>query len=390
MKILYHHRTASKDGQNVHIEEIVAALRRLGHQVLVVEPPFAGRTAFGEDGGWVAGLKRRLPRALYEVLELGYSIPAYRRLKQAYDNFKPDVLYERANLYFLPGLWLKRRTGIPMLLEVNAPLAEERATHGGLALPALARRTERAVWRGADAVLPVTGVLAETLRRTGVAPERIEVIANGIDPKRFHPRVDGGPLKRELGLENKLVLGFTGFVRPWHGLDRVLDAMAALPERQRLHLLMVGDGPARPALEAQAQRLGLSAQLTCLHVVARERVPACVAAFDIALQPRVVDYASPLKLFEYMAVGRAILAPDQPNIREVLTDGFDALLFPPEDEIGFRAALARLCADEGLRRRLGATAAASLEARGFTWDANARRIAAAALRLLAPVVKEAA
>ncbi len=123
MRILYHHRVASKDGQMVHIEEIVRALRELGHEVAVIGPPATERVSFGADAGTVAALKRSLPAAVYEWLELAYSALAFFRLWRAYRRLRPDVLYERYNLFMLAGAWLKLLTGLPMLLEVNAPLA---------------------------------------------------------------------------------------------------------------------------------------------------------------------------------------------------------------------------------------------------------------------------
>jgi len=391
MKILYHHRTASKDGQTVHIEELIAALRHQGHEVVVVAPALAQNTAFGHDGGLVARIKRRLPGAVYELLELLYAVHAYRRLKRAWATHRPDVLYERYNLFCPAGLWLKRSTGIPFLLEVNAPLAQERTLHGGLRLRRLARWSERVVWRGADMTLPVTRVLADHLRREGVPEARIRVIPNGIDRDRFSAEAvanadgdgDGnaGGLRASLGLTGKVVLGFTGFIRAWHGLPHVVDAMAALPNREDVHLLVIGDGPARLDLEAHAKRRGMTTQVTCTGLIDRTRIAAHVATFDIALQPRVVDYASPLKLFEYMALGRAILAPDQPNIREVLSHDTTALLFRIDDNKDFVRQLTRLCGDAALRDQLGTAASRAIEERGYTWDANARLVVGLATRL---------
>ncbi|HET9147544.1 MAG TPA: glycosyltransferase, partial [Acetobacteraceae bacterium] len=110
-------------------------------------------------------------------------------------------------------------------------------------------------------------------------------------------------------------------------------------------------------------------------LAAREAVPGLLAGFDIALQPRSVDYASPLKLFEYMAAGCAIVAPDQPNIREILTHGRTALLFDPDEPGALWQAVARLADDAELRERLGRAARAEIEARDLTWDGNARRVA---------------
>lgn len=374
MKILYHHRTVSRDGQDVHITELINALRERGHEVVVVAPSMRKDAEFGAESSSVDWIKKYIPRALYEILEFGYSLVAYRQLRRAVRQHKPDILYERYSLYLLAGKWLKATHGLPMLLEVNSPLVAERAAHDGLAFKRFARWAENTVWRSADHVLPVTGRVAEHLRRAGVKESRITVIPNGINPAAFSPSVDGGGIRGELGLDGKIVLGFTGFIRSWHGLTRVIDVLASMPDRDDLHFLVIGDGPGCAELETHARAKGVENRLTMLGLVSRERISRYVAAFDIALQPSVVEYASPLKLFEYMAIGRAIVAPDQDNIREVLTDGENALLFDPNDDDAFGAAIARLCRDEELRARLGQAAARLIIDDDYTWAGNARRV----------------
>lgn len=376
MKILYHHRIASKDGQAVHIEELTAALRRAGHEIVMVGPSSYDSEEFGTDGGFVATLKRHLPKIVYEVLEYAYAVAAYRRLRRAFLTHRPDCLYERYNLYLPSGVWLKRRTGLAMLSEVNAPLLLERATHDGLALPWLARRTELTVWRGADRVLPVTDALADHVRAADVPEDRIVVIPNGINPQAFADVPARPDAKQMLGLAGKLVLGFTGFIRDWHGLPRVIDFVADSDPALNLHFHVVGDGPARAEAEARAHDRGIADRVTFTGLVPHEAIPAHVAAFDIALQPDVVDYASPLKLFEYMVLGCAIVAPDKANIREVVSDGESAVLFDPVSHDAFRAALARVVADDDLRSRISAGARALIQSRDYTWDANAARVVA--------------
>jgi len=141
VKILYHHRIASKDGQYVHVEELTRALAARGHEIIFVGPKVVEQEDFGSDGGVVAALKKRLPKALYELLELGYSLLAYARLARAVRRHRPDCLYERYNLYLPAGVWIKRRFGLPMLLEVNAPLYEAMAAWGCRAWPAGANAT---------------------------------------------------------------------------------------------------------------------------------------------------------------------------------------------------------------------------------------------------------
>lgn len=364
MRILYSHRIQSRDGQSVHVEELIAALRAQRHEVMVVGPGFYEATGFGGESSTVARLRRLLPGVAGEMAELAYNVPAYRRLAAACSTFKPDIIYERCNLLFMAGTWLSRRTGLPLYMEVNSPLAAERTKHGTLRLQALAHRLERQTWCAATRVLPVTHVLAETLARSGVDPARIHVVPNGVVLDRF----TGAPAPNT----TPLMLGFVGFVRDWHGMDAIIRAMADDPAP--LALTLVGDGPARPELEALARQLGVPVTFT--GVVAHEHVPDAVAGFDIALQPKVVPYASPLKIFDYMAAARAIVAPDQPNIREILHDGVDALLFDPDRPGAMWDAVRRLVADPELRARLGAAARAELERRDHTWAGNARRIAA--------------
>jgi glycosyltransferase involved in cell wall biosynthesis len=382
MKILYHHRTASKDGQAVHIEEMITALREQGHEVRVVAPSSAADEGMGAEVGWVHKLRKRLPQAVYELLELGYSVVAYRRLAQAARDFKPDVLYERCNLFLVAGVMLKRRLKIPMLLEVNSPLADERLRHDGLGMPWLARWSERFAWRGADAVLPVTRVLGDILQREGVQPSRILVVPNGINEAHFAQAPAPQSAKARLGWDQALVLGFTGFVRDWHGVDRVLHWLASSAAPARARLLVVGDGPARADLERLAAVLGLGERVRFTGVVARAEVPGYVAAFDIALQPAVTSYASPLKLFEYLALGKAILAPRVPNIEEVLRDGDNALLFDVNDDASFTTALTRLSTDEALRQALAVQARHTITTLGLTWHRNASRVVQRAQELL--------
>jgi len=370
MRILYSHRIGSRDGQSVHIEELVAALRRIGHEVLVIGPGVYEKADFGGDSALVLWIRRHLPKALNELAELAYNLPAYRRLRRASLSFKPDLIYERYNLYYLAGTTLARHSRVPLYLEVNAPIADERSRYNGLGLKGPAHAIERFTWRSARRVMTVTEVLKGLVVQAGVPAERVSVTPNGINPDEFATlplrKLDDGPL----------VLGFVGFVRDWHGLDSVIRALAAHHGSPPARLMIVGDGPAKPELERQVAALGISDRVQFTGLADRLAIPALVGGFDIALQPRVVSYASPLKIFEYMAAGRAIVAPDQPNIREILTHERNALLFDPAADGAMWAAVVRLLADKVLRQELGDAARETIRQRDYTWLGNAKRVAA--------------
>ncbi len=370
LKILYNHRTRSRDGQSIHIDELIHALRAQGHEVIVVEPTRVDAMASTFE-------RQLLPKALYELAELAYSGLEFMQLSLALIKHRPDAFYQRANLYMLSGAALCRVFNIPYLLEVNAPLAQERGKFGGLSWPRLAAWSERVMWRSATVVLPVTKVLARIVMQGGAREDQIVVTPNGVDTKRFAP-VDSQIAKQALGLDQKLVLGFVGYVREWHGLEQVIDLLAQEPALADAQLLIVGDGPARQALEERARHGGVQDRVTITGVVAHPDLPRFLAVFDIALQPEVTSYASPLKLFEYMAMARAIVAPATPNILEVLEDGEDSLLFPHGDMAGFAGAIQRLASDKDLRTRIGEGAAAKIARRDLTWQGNAMRVAALA------------
>jgi glycosyltransferase involved in cell wall biosynthesis len=376
MKILFHHRVGSIDGQGVHIEELASALREMGHEVIIVGPSTALQHSRGRAGGLPSKLRRYLPRGIHELAELAYAPFAYVRLEAAFHKHRPDGLYERASLFSPAGLWLSQRHNLPMLLEVNSPLVIERSKFGGMIFKRAARWSEKVTWQGAGFVLPVTEVLADIIHASDVARERIAVIPNGVDLRRFDSAIDRREAKSRLGLADRTVLGFSGFAREWHRLDRVVDFIAAQEQREDLCLLVVGDGPARAMLEEQAKRAGIADRVNFTGFVGRDGLADYLRAFDVALQPGVTPYASPLKLFEYMALSLAIVAPDTANIREILVDGASAVLFDPDRPGAFHSALERVCGDAGLRAFIGKAARQVIFDRGLTWDVNARQVTA--------------
>jgi glycosyltransferase involved in cell wall biosynthesis len=374
MKILIHHRIASRDGQAVHLEEMIEALRGQGHELLLVGPVAFEQTGFGSSSAAIDWIKRIIPAPIYELMEIGYNLFAFRRLNKAVRQFRPDFIYERFSLFLLAGIWVHRLRRIPLLLEVNGPLFEERVRHDGLSMRTWARACQSYIWRNVTYALPVTGVLAEQVRGYGVPKERIAVIPNGINPERFGSAPPTTVAKQVAGLGGRLVLGFTGFVRAWHAMDKVIEFLADEGERLNLHLLIVGDGPSRQDLERLAESRGVSHRFTITGVVDRDAIANHVATFDVALIPGINDYASPLKMFEYMYMGKAIVAPNQPNIREILEDRRDALLFDPSDHKAMTAAIQQLSEDGALRRQIGDQAQATISEKKLYWSHNASTV----------------
>ena len=352
---------------------MINGMRTNGHTVVECAPTIQGGDEGGGNPGWVGRLKALLPRQIYELAELGYSWVAYKRLVAAIKSDRPDGIDERYNLYLLAGVWAKRRFGLPLILEVNAPMAIERRQYGGLSWPKIADWAELYVWMNADVVLPVTQVLADYMISKGVKPERIHVIPNAINLDHYQNLPTAESAKASLVLTGRTVVGFTGFVREWDRLDRIVTWMAS-KDNFNLPLLIIGDGPARAEIEHCASSLGIADRLSFTAVVNREQVPALSMAFDIALQTALVPYASPLCLFEYLALGKATVAPDQPNHHEILSNGVNAVLYASDDPQGIENALDALCIDPGMRSKVALAAPLVIQSKALTWSQHARKV----------------
>lgn len=368
MNILYHHRIASKDGQYVHVEEVVTALRKLGHTVTIVGPAVSENAGFGHDGGWVSKLKATLPKFIYEALELTYSGWLMLKLTKNVIKLKPDAIYERYNLYQPAGIIISKIFRLPLLLEVNAPLYEERSRYaGGIAMPWLAKAIERFTWRNATKVFPVSQVLADIVGNDIDKHDHIKVIHNGIRASAIN---EFTPAPWQPG--NEIVIGFVGFMHLTCGVEQVLSLMAKHRELN-VRLVCIGDGPRADALKIMAKELSLENRTEFQGLVVREGIFAQIKRFHIALQPAVTAYASPLKMFEYMAASTLIVAPDQPNIKEILNTK-SALFFNPGDNSSFSDTLLQAISDYETHQDKRHAARKQLLDNEFSWEANASRI----------------
>lgn len=391
MKILYHHRTQAEDGQAVHIRSLVRAFESLGHsvkEVALVEKtgeadPAKGAKEQAKDKGsdeekgrafpW--SLVGHVPRFVREIAEYGYTIPAKRKLAAAVAADRPDFIYERYAFGNAAGVKVAAREGIPLILEVNSPMVLELTKTRGLSFPRHARRVETSIFKAASKICVVTQVLGDMLVEMGVDPASIFVTPNGVHLDHFaNPDRDAAREDLGIGHVDGPVLGFTGYYRDWHRLDLVIDGMKDDAKLGDAHLVLVGMGPVEDALRARAAERGVGDRVHFAGTRPHHRIPAILPAFDVGLVPAINPYASPLKLHEYMAAGVVPVAPDQPNLREVLTDGKDALLFPPGDGAALNDILGRLAADASLRETLGAAAKAAITEQDLTWEGNARRV----------------
>lgn len=237
----------------------------------------------------------------------------------------------------------------------------------------LARREER-VWRGAAAYVTITQALLDELTdRFGRRDRAFVVPDGGPDPTE-------SPAPQADTSQWPTLVAYAGHLYPWKGVDVLVHALGALPEANGL---VIGGHPAesdRERVEALSRALGLESRVMFTGQIPAADVARRLSEASILVLPNTASaiserYTSPLKLFEYLAVGRPIVASNLPAIREVLTDGESALLVPPGDSVALAAAIRRIAGDPALARRLAANALAL--APRFTWSARAARLESA-------------
>jgi glycosyltransferase involved in cell wall biosynthesis len=364
----------------------VRALREQGHEVSVYtaaknrQPPdiegqeiltlegLTGQSAallLRED----AGLPHHLP---VEIRRLLFAEYIQRELYQPLEAFNPHVIYERYSLFAYAGLELARKLRIAHLLEVNSPLAEEASRYRDLVLRSTATALEGTIWRGTDALLPVSSYLARYARGVGVHPEKITIVPTGVDPEVFHPGISGAHIRAKYGLADKTVVGFVGSLKPWHDIDTLLMALRRLTQSAPgCHLLVIGTGPRFDQLLALHE-----ATTTFVGAVDHADVPSYLAAMDIIAVPYAMGdhYFSPIKLFEAMAMAKPVIGARIGQVADVIANGVNGLLYQPGNANELASAIGDIRARPEWAASMGLRARETIKER-YTWRHVADKIA---------------
>ena len=375
-------------GAAVHVRALSDAFVGLGHQVTILTP------RAGPAEGPVP-LARLLdvpvpPTADREQAAIDAAGELHKAAHSLMQNEAFDLIYERYSLWSDVGARLARQSGLPLVVEVNAPLRLEAARYRALRYAERAAEIEANLFDGAQIIAVVSRSLRAYVLGRVVDAERVHVLPNGVDEYVFNPMAEGHAVRARLGLEGRLVIGFVGTVKPWHDLGTLLEALGKLRVQSAMgipsgayHLLLVGDIPASVRDEI-AQR-GLTDAVTIVGPVPHAEVPNFIAAMDVAASPHphLADfYFSPLKLFEYLACAVPTVAADVEPISDLVTHGETALLYPPGNAAALAGQIAALAADPELRTNLG-WRGADLVLHRHTWKRNAQQI----LDLLGPAHK---
>ena len=359
--------------------QIARRLARRGHSVAILSSLFPGLPERERSDGVAIDRLRVRRKKMDECtpIELASfmlrSIPAARRLA---DEMKPSVVCAFFGIPGGPAAWrLRRRRGIPYVLSLRGSDVPRPELAAHQRLHALTRPLLRRMYRDAAGLIAVS----DSLRRAALAVlpgARIEVIPNGVDTEQFKP-----PAGRS-GPADRPELLFVGRLREFKGVQ---DAIAALPALERAlgrpaRLTIIGDGPSRAALEAQAAALramGSNSEVRFLGWLDPAGLPAAYESASLLLLPSYVEGHSNV-ILEALAAGLPCVASDVPGIRETVTDGREGFLIPPRDPDALARAAARALADAETWRSMSRNARA--RAAEFSWDKIAAEYEAVLLR----------
>ncbi|HON62892.1 MAG: glycosyltransferase family 4 protein [Pseudomonadota bacterium] len=378
MKILIHHRTQGKGVEAVHVQGIAQGMRACGHEVRVVSPPGVQLSVHERKKGAVRTIAGNVPQPVFECLELAHNLAALALLTKAKNEFGCDLIYERYAFLGLASTLAARDWKVPLALEVNYTLASDLGvrTRSRLLRP-LTGYCEKLAFRNASLLLPVSTALARDLAARGCPRERILVSPNAVDLSYFNPGGTGG---REQGRglfrsPPDVVVGFTGSFAPWHRVDLLMDACRTVAEavRVNLGLMLVGEGGNRRDLEARAGGNPENLEVVFAGFVPHDLLPGYIASMDIAVMPHSNDYGSPMKIFEYMAMEKPVIAPDLVPLRDAVDHGCEGLLFTPGSREELVYSLLGLINDPFARREMGRRARFRVE-RDHNWKNRCERI----------------
>lgn len=357
MRVLHllDHGLPLHSGYAFRTRAILKAELARGWEVAAVTGPRHGLSLAGEET--IDGLR------FFRTKPTGPAVPGMgelreidafaRRIHQVVKIFRPDVLHAHSPvLCALAGLRVRRWSGVPLLYEIRAFWEDAAVGNGTGREGSLRYRVTRALEthavRRADAVAVICQGLRDDLIARGIAPTKIAVSPNGVDMGMF-----GQPLPYDAALADALrlrgadVIGFIGSFYDYEGLDVLIAAMPALlAARPSMHLLLVGGGPAEPALRAQAAESPVGDRIHFLGRVPHEAVERYYSLVDVLVYPRkkmrLTDLVTPLKPLEAMAQRRLVAASDVGGHRELIVDGITGTLFRADDPPALASAIEKI------------------------------------------------
>ncbi len=357
-QVLYHLRTQGTGSEGIHVRGMVTAFRSAGYGVDFLWPLGSGDPTTRAGANPYDTSKRKsamelvvplIPGPVFAFLEYCYNFWSYRKFLKLLRAKRYNFIYERHFFFSFASGKAAKKTGIPLVVEVNELAGFERVR--GNHLDGLAKRCEKSLFMNATMISVVSTFLKESIisQYPGINPDKILVIPNGVEEWFFTRKTDGRPIRKELGIDGMIVFGFIGFflhVQSWHFLEWFLPIFIdAVKDREDVVLLLVGEGPGRAGLEEIGRSKGFDDRMIFSGAVANDRICDYIDAMDAGTIPHTNEYRSPIKLFEYMGCGKPVLAPDQEPVETIVGEIQPHYLFRAKDEESLKKTISAMLAD---------------------------------------------
>jgi glycosyltransferase involved in cell wall biosynthesis len=365
-------------GAASHIKGVVEGLTALGSDVEIISnDAIAGFDMSKYRSTIIPPETVGATRALFDIHN---NLVFTRGAVPLIEHSSPDFIYQRYARFRWAGVVAAARVERPLFLEYNGSEVWVGRHWDHVGSLDLLERYERLNLRAAARIFVVSDVERKNLEARGVPAGKIIINPNGVDAELFRPGIGGGEVRRELGIgASEVVAGFVGTFGPWHGVVQLAEAIRRVPANLPVRFLFVGSGSLRSEVEEILQAETESRRSIFTGAVTHDRVPALLDACDILVSPHIplADgsdfFGSPTKVFEYMAMGKGIVASRLGQIGEVLADDETALLVEPGNVPELAAAISKLVQSPDQRTRLG-TNAREVAIQKHTWTRNAQRV----------------
>lgn len=315
-----------------------------------------------------------------EIQMIDYHFRVIKKLKSCFRNIQIGVIYQRHSVFNASGVILASKFNVPLILEVNNSEVWAKKNWSRLFFEKLATKIENFALQNADVIGVVSEVTKNQIKDFCENESKIVINPNGVDPEKFSPDVDGNQIKKELKLENYFVVGFIGTFSRWHGVETLFDAaVKVIEQNDKIKFLLIGDGNLKSNLELKTHQLGLDEKIIFTGIIPHDRAPEYLAACDVLVSPHLgfedgtKFFGSPTKLFEYMAMGKPIIASDLEQIGEIIQNEINGLKFSPGNVDQLVKCIFRLFKDPELGARLGKKAREDV-IQNYTWKQNAYRV----------------
>lgn len=371
-------------GSFSHVKGFIGGLRELGVEVVTAAAaPVDERCKFYpiEYNPFYSNLP--------EIASIAHNQTLKRELPKILDREKPDVIYQRHSEFVYAPSQIAEAYRIPLLLEVNGIETWVKKNWGLLIFGGLLARSEAVQFEAAKAMFVVSEALrAELLRQFDVPAEKVYVNPNGVDVSEFSDAIDACAFFKTLPQDlqarwrGKFLCGFVGTFGEWHGVEVLAKAVKPTIEKNpNAHFVLIGDGKLRKTVEEILDEDGTREYVTMLGLVPHHLVPKHLSLCDVLLSPHVQNadgtafFGSPTKLFEYMGMGKAIVAAGVGQIADVIHHERNGLIMKHRDHVDLAEKILYLAERPDLRQRLG-QAARKDAVEKFSWKENARRVVA--------------